>query len=163
MTPGNGPPNQSNGNGAPPHMGPRPFGPMGGGMRPPLIARPSRPNGPPLLPGQPRMPMHGGPPYQNQGWQGPRHMHPGGPRPNMPLMRMPPGSRGPVPGQSPLLRNPGPPMDHQRPQHPQQMQDWNDHSGHGHHPGNNMPPNPQNSAGPRPGSVPPAVCGLVRC
>lgn len=129
---------------------------MGGG-RPPLIARPNRPNGP-LLPGQPRGQMHSqGGPHQNQhapwgqGYQGshprPGHMHPG-PRPNMPLMRMP-GNRGPVPGQSPLLRNPGPPMDHQRPPHPPQMQEWNDHQSHGH-PNNMNMGSQQNAMPPRP-------------
>ncbi|RWS17638.1 cleavage and polyadenylation specificity factor subunit 6-like protein [Dinothrombium tinctorium] len=134
--------------------GPRAYGgpQAGGAMRPPLISRPQRPNGP-LIPGQPRMPMpqsgsgpfgQGQPPWHPSMTptsgppRGAPPMHSGGPqRPGMPMMRMPPGNRGP--GPQPLLRAPGPPGD-PRAQHPQQMQEWGDHQGHGHPPppANNM-------------------------
>ncbi|RWS23477.1 cleavage and polyadenylation specificity factor-like protein, partial [Leptotrombidium deliense] len=136
-----------------PHPGPRNYGgpQAGGGMRPPLISRPQRPNGP-LIPGQPRMPMpqgnvqfgQGQPPWhagmqQSGPPRGGPPMHSGGPqRPGMPMMRMPPNNRGP--GPQPLLRAPGPPGD-PRAQHPQQMQEWGDHQGHGH-----PPPQPNNMA-----------------
>lgn len=125
--------------------GPRQFPQSGGGMRPPLIPRPSRPNGP-LLPGQPRMMNQGGAPFgQNQPWhsmppQGApqrQNMHGGPPRGNMSNMMRMPLNRGP--NSQPLLRAPGPPND-PRAQMPQQMDGWVDHNSHsGHQPQpNNM-------------------------
>lgn len=130
--------------GGPQHVGGQPnFNqrgpPQPPGMRPPLIQRPVRPNGP-LIPGQPRMgmPHQGMPPFgggQPQWGPGmppnaprppPAPMHPGAPpMGNMPLMRMPPQqARGPVP-QQPLLRGPSTQGDPRS-----QMQ----------HPGGPMPP-----------------------
>lgn len=141
-----------------------------GGMRPPLIQRPVRPNGP-LLAGQPRMAMpHQGIPFQGQPqWapvmppsappRPPAPLHPGAPPiPNMPLIRMPPQTnRGPVP-QQPLLRGPSTQNDPRTQIPVGPMQEWaNDHQQHGH-----GPPGPQNPLGlPQPGqqqtnvSIPP--------
>lgn len=162
-------PNQRSGFGGPPPSG---------GMRPPLIQRPVRPNGP-LLPGQPRMPMgphQGMPPFgpgqpqwgpgmgPNQGPpRPPAPIHPGAPpgMGNMPLMRMPPQqNRGPVP-QQPLLRGPSTQSDPRTQMaHPGgPMPDWaNDHNPHAH-----GPPGPQNMVLSQPGqsqpnpSLPPRV------
>ena len=117
-------------------------GPQGTGLRPPLINRSNRPNGP-LIGGQPRLPM---PPQGNGGsYQGQTPWHPmglgGGPsrgqppvhsgpsRPGMQMMRMP-NQRGPNP-QS-LLRAPGIPDI--RSQHPQQIKEWSEHGAHSGHP-----------------------------
>lgn len=86
------------------------------GMRPPLIGRQPRPNGPLL--GQPRLPMQQ--PYGQQQWR-PAGMHSGAHRMRMPLMS-PHSSRGP--GQ-PLLRAPGPPPDSGR-----HHSEWQDHGNH---------------------------------
>lgn len=120
--PGGAPGQQMGMNSGPrPPYNPNMSGPPGG-MRPPLIGRQPRPNGPLL--GQPRLPMQQ--PYgQNHQQWGPRPggMHSGAPRMRMPLMG-PHSSRGPGPGQGPLLRAPGPPLDSGR-HHP----DWQDHAG----------------------------------
>ena len=118
-----GPPGQQMGMSAGGPRGPpyNPNMPPGGGMRPPLIGRQPRPNGPLL--GQPRLPIQQ--PFAQNQW-GPRGggMHAGAPRMRMPLMG-PHGSRGPGPGQGPLLRAPGPPLDSGR-HHPE----WQDHPSH---------------------------------
>lgn len=147
-----GPPGQQMGMGS----GPRPpYNPnMSGppvGMRPPLIGRQPRPNGPLL--GQPRLPMQQ--PYgQNHQQWGPRPggMHAGAPRMRMPLMG-PHSSRGPGPGQGPLLRAPGPPLDSGR-HHPS---DWPDHTG-GHQPGYGNPSLPMR--GPPAGSGMGSMSGM---
>jgi cleavage and polyadenylation specificity factor subunit 6/7 len=135
--------------------------PQSGGMRPPLIQRPVRPNGP-LLPGQPRMQMpHQGMPFgsgQPQWGPGmgpngpprpPAPIHPGAPpMANMPLMRLPPQpNRGPIP-QQPLLRGPSTQNDPRTQMAPGgPMPDWaNDHAPHGH-----GPPGPQNMVMTQPG------------
>lgn len=105
------------------------------GMRPPLIGRQPlpRPNGPLL--GQPSRPPLQAPSYSSapsQSWgqgmppRGPPIQTQAAPRPMRPLMPLPPhASRPPGPGGhgGPLLRTPGPPLDH-RPHH----QEWSDHS-----------------------------------
>ena len=171
--------------GGPQHVGGQPnFNqrggpPQAGGMRPPLIQRPVRPNGP-LIPGQPRMamPHQGMPPFgggQPQWGPGmppngpprpPAPMHPGAPpMGSMPLMRLPPQqTRGPVP-QQPLLRGPNPHND-PRTQMPHpggpMPHEWGQ-DGHPPHP--QGPPGPQQmmmgpqpgQPQPQPGVIPPRV------
>lgn len=142
-----GPPGQQMGMGS----GPRPpYNPnMSGppaGMRPPLIGRQPRPNGPLL--GQPRLPMQQPYGQTHQQW-GPRPggMHSGAPRMRMPLMGPHPGR-----GQGPLLRAPGPPLDSGR-HHPS---DWSDHPAG--HQGYGNPPMPMR--GPPAGSGMGSMSGM---
>ena len=115
---------------------PRPFNPSSGNLRPPMMTRPTRPNGP-LLGQAPRMSLsnqgNGGPFQGQSSWhglggstRGQAPLHSGSTRPGLPLMRLPSNQRG-APSQ-PLLRGPG--LSDLRSNHPSSLPDWGDHSSH---------------------------------
>lgn len=117
---------------------PRPFNPSSGNLRPPMMTRPTRPNG--LFLGQtPRMSVSNqgnGGPFQGQtswhalGGQAPfSSTHSGSNRPGLPLMRLPSNQRGAT--SQPLFRGPG--LSDLRSNHPSSLHDWGDHSSHSGH------------------------------
>lgn len=146
--PGQGPPGQGVLGNAPPGMGMSSGGPVmrpygapnmvssgsAPGMRPPLIGRQPRPNGPLL--GQPRMQMQTNSAPNHYGQQGyaPRGPPPLGSygqpgRPMRPLMPHP--MSGPPRHGGPLLRAPGPPPS-------DRSHEWSDHSQGGMHSSSGM-------------------------